>query len=110
MLLQLRLDERQRQRRAVHGSVDDRQHVRHTADVVFVAVRQHERGDSPLLLQIGQIRNDAIDAQELRIRKHDAGIDDDGRLSPGERHHVHPELADSAERNDFEHSEFGVQT
>jgi hypothetical protein len=79
--------------------------VRHAADVVFMAVRQHEGGDAPFLLQIRHVRNDAIDAQQFRIRKHDAGIDDDGRLTPGERHHVHPELTDSAEWNDFEHSE-----
>ena len=45
VLLELRLDERQRQRRAVDRAVDERQHVRHGADVILVAVRQHERGD-----------------------------------------------------------------
>ena len=47
VFLELRLDHRQRQRRAVDRSVDQRQHVRHAADVVLVAVRQHERGDAP---------------------------------------------------------------
>jgi hypothetical protein len=64
---------------------------------------QDERGDAPFLLQIGQIRNDAVDAQQLRIREHDARVDDDGRLAPREREHVHAELAESAERHDFEH-------
>ena len=45
VLLELRLDERERQRRAVDRAVDVRQHVRHRADVILVAVRQHERGD-----------------------------------------------------------------
>ena len=31
---------------------------------------------------------------------------DDGRLAPGERHHVHAELAEPAKRNDFEQREY----
>ena len=37
------LDQRQRQRRAVHRPVEVRQHVRHGADVILVPVRQHQR-------------------------------------------------------------------
>ena len=47
VLLELRLDERQRQRRAVDRAVDERQHVRHGADVILVPVRQHERRGAP---------------------------------------------------------------
>ena len=43
VLFQLRLDERQRQLRAVDRAVEVRQHVRHRADVVLVPVRQHQR-------------------------------------------------------------------
>ena len=103
VLFELRLDERERQRRAVDRSVDHRHHVRYGADMIFVTVRQHERGGAPFLLQVGQIRDDAIDAQQLGVRKHHAGIDDNRRLTPREREHVHPELAKSAERHDFEH-------
>ncbi len=105
VLLELRLDQRQRQRRAVDRAVDERQHVRHAADVILVAVRQHERGDAPFLLQVGQIRNDAVDAEQLGVREHHARVDDDRRLAPGEREHVHAELAEPAERHDFEHRE-----
>ena len=52
VLLELRLDQRQRQRRAVDRAVDVRQHVRHGADVVLVPVRQHERRDARVLLQV----------------------------------------------------------
>ena len=45
VLLELRLDQRQRHRRAVDRAVEERHHVRHGADVVLVAVRQHERLD-----------------------------------------------------------------
>ena len=78
--------------------------------MVFVAVRQHERGGAPFLLQVRQIRNDQIDAQQFRIREHDAGVDDDRRVAPGERQHVHAELAESAERDNVEHQFKGVQT
>src|SRR5439155_27274645 len=43
-------------------------------------------------------------AEQFRVREHDAGVDDNRRLAPGKREHVHAELAESAERNDFEHS------
>jgi len=111
VLGQLRFDERERQRRAVHGAVDVRQHVRHRADVILVAVRQHERGGASFLLQVREIGNDPIHAEQLGIGKHDAGVDNDRCLAPGERQHVHPEFAESAEWNDFEHSEtWPVQT
>ena len=80
------------------------------ADVIFVAVRQHERRDAPFLLQVGQIRNDQIDAEQFGIGKHDAGVDDDRRVAPGERQHVHAELAETAERNNFEHQQRKAHT
>ena len=43
VFIQLRFDEGQRQRGSVHGAVEIRQHVRDGADVVLVAVGQHER-------------------------------------------------------------------
>ena len=104
VLLQLGLDERERQRRRVDRSVHERHDVRHRADVVLVPVRQHERGDAPVLLQVRHVRDDAIHAEQLGIGEHDAGVDDNRRLVPREREHVHAELAESAERNDFEHS------
>ena len=105
MLGELRFDQRERQRRAVHGPVDVREDVRHRANVILVAVRQHERGGAPFLLQVREIGNDPIHAEQLGIGKHDAGVDNDRCLAPGERQHVHPEFAESAEWNDFEHSE-----
>ncbi len=50
------------------GPSNHRDHVRDGADVIFVAVRQHQRGGAPFLLQVGQIRNDAIDAQQFGVR------------------------------------------
>jgi hypothetical protein len=100
---ELRLDERERERRAEHRSVDIREDERHAADVVFVAVRQHEGGDASLLLEVRQVRDDQIDTQQFRIREHDAGVDEDRRVGPGEGEHVHAELAETAERYNVEH-------
>ena len=103
---ELRLDHRQRQRRAVNGAAHQRRDMRHTADVILVAVRQDQRARAAFLLQIAQIRDDAVHSQQVGIREHDARIDDHRRLAPGERQHVHPELAEAAERHDFEHSPY----
>ena len=53
------------------------------ADVILVAVRQHQRRDR-VLLQLPQIRDDQIDAEQLGLREHHAGVDDDGRLAAGD--------------------------
>ena len=104
VFLQLLFDHRQRQRRTDDRPGNVGHHVRHRADVVLMAVRQHERGGAPFLLQIGEVRDDPVNTQQFGVRKHDAGIDHDGCLTPGEGQHVHAEFAETAERNDFEHS------
>ncbi len=105
-LLELVLDEGQRQRGAVDRAVEERQHVRHGADVILVAVRQHQRGDA-VLLQLPQVRNDQVDAEQLRLGEHHARIDEDGRVAAGDDHHVHAELAEPAERDDLERRHAG---
>jgi hypothetical protein len=101
VLLELRLDERERQRRPEDRSADERQHVRNGADVIFVPVRQHERGRAAFLLEVRHVRNDPVHAEELGIGEHHSRIDDDRRLAPGEGEHVHAEFTESAEGNDF---------
>ena len=78
-----------------------RHHVRNGADVVLVPVRQDHRPDR-ILLQLAQIRDDQIHAQQLGLRKHHAGINQDGGVAAGDHHHVHAELAEAAERKDLE--------
>ena len=103
VLVELRLDERERHRGAVDRAVEERQHVRHRADVILVAVRQHERLDlvAPRL-DVGHVGNDQIDAELIGIREHDAGVDEDRGVLPRHRHHVHAELADAAQWDDLE--------
>ncbi len=100
MLFELRPQQRERQRRAVHVAFNQRPYVRNAADVVLVAVRQQQRRRPRLaLLQVRQIRYQQIDARQFRTREHDAGIDDERRLIGRHRHRVHAEFAEPAERD-----------
>ncbi len=101
VLVELVLDEGERQRRSEHRAVEVRQHVPHGADVIFVAVGQHERREL-VLLELAEIRDDQIHAEQLRLREHHARIDEDGRVAARDDHHVHPEFADAAERDQLE--------
>ena len=103
VLDQFGLDERQCQRRAVNRSVDERHDMWDPADVIFVPVREHERGDAPLLLKVREVGNDPIHAEQIGIREHDPGVDHNRGLAPTEGQHVHAELAESAKGHDFEH-------
>ncbi len=107
---ELGFDQRQRERRAEDRTIDMRQQVRNSADMVLVAMCEHQRRGAPFLLEVGQIRNDQIHAQEFGIREHDAGVHDDRCLAPGEREHVHAELAEAAEGHYFEHADTGTRT
>jgi hypothetical protein len=96
VFLEFRFDQRQGQRRAVNRPRDQRCNVRDGADVVFMAVRQHKGGSAPFLLQVREVRNNPIHTQQLGVREHDAGVDDDRRLAPRQGQHVHSKLAKSA--------------
>jgi hypothetical protein len=69
--------------------------------MVLVAVREHERAD-PVLLQLPQVGDDEVHPQQLGLREHDAGIDEDGGVAAGDHHHVHAELAEATQRDDLE--------
>ena len=103
VLVELGLHERQRQRRAVNRTVDERQHVGHRPDVILVAVRQDQRLDlAAARLEIGQVGDDQVDAGQIGLGEHRAGVDDDGRLPTRDGHHVQAELAEAAERHDVD--------
>ncbi len=55
------------------GPFEQRPHVGHPADVVLVSVRQDEGRDAAVL-QVRQVGHDEIHAQQVRARKHHAGI------------------------------------
>src|SRR6267142_1514732 len=92
--------QRQREPRPIHGNIEVAQNIRQRADVIFMAVRQHDRAYmSTILLQIRSVRYDQVDAEQFRFRKHHARIDDEDVVAEPQRHHVHAEFAETAERN-----------
>ena len=71
--------------------------------MVLVAVRQDDRANLVAVLEkIGDVRDDDVDAQQFLLGEQDAAVDDDDGVVHGERHHVHPEFAESAQRDYFE--------
>ena len=102
MLVELRLDEREREP-CRDDSVDIHlpHEVREPADVVLVAVREHDRAYA-LVLEVGDVGQEQVDAEVLVARERKPGVDDDDlprRLVDG---HVLPDLAEAAERDDSE--------
>ena len=75
------------------------------ADVVFVAVGEND-AFHPLAVfgQIGDVRDNNIDAQQFGFRKHQAAVDDDDVVTPANGHAVHPELAQAPEGYDVQFS------
>ncbi len=105
VLFQLAFDIGQRELGAVDRHVQLGQHPRQRADVVFVAVRQHDGAHVLAVLeQVAEIRNDDVDAEQLGFGKHQSGIDDDDVVTPANGHAIHAEFAESAEGYNLEFS------
>jgi hypothetical protein len=74
-------------------------------DVIFVAMREKDAANFvPVLGEVGNIGDDNIDAQQFGFGEHEAGVDDNNVICPTNRHAVHSELAESAERYDLQFS------
>ena len=102
VLFQLGLDERQRERRSVDRAVDERQQVGHGADVVLVPVREHKRATTRRACRYGRSGTTRSTPSSSGSGNIDAGVDDEVGVAARDRHHVHAELAEAAERHDFE--------
>ncbi len=62
--MQTLFHKRQREARPVHRHIQFAQNIRQRADVIFMAVRQHDRANvRAVLFQVADIGNDQIDAQ-----------------------------------------------
>ena len=102
LLVEFRLDEPERQPRC--PDLGDRhlpQKVREAADVVFVAVRQHDGADAGgALAEVREIRQDEVDAEMLVPGEREARVDDDDRPFAFDRGHVLSDLAQAAQGDD----------
>ena len=100
VLLEAILDQRQRQSRAVDRTFDERHEVRQPADVILVAVREEDGGHLVAeALEVRQVGHDEVDAEQIGLGEHHAGIDNDRRVAARDRHRVHAELAQAAKRH-----------
>ena len=87
----------------VDGNLEFREEPGQAADVVLVAVSQDNGAHMRFVFnQVGDIWNNDIHAQQLRLRKHQAGVDHDNVVFPAKREAVHAELAETAQGNDFQ--------
>jgi hypothetical protein len=103
VLFELRLDQRKGEGGSIDRAVDEREDVRHAPDVVLVAVGQHECLDlAAPLFEPTEVGDDQVHPELVGVGKHDAGVDDNRGVAPRQRHHVHAELAEAAERDNFE--------
>ena len=94
MLFEPALDQRQREGRAVNRDIHLRQQKRDAADVVLVAVGENQAADVlAILLKIGEVGRDDIDAQQFRIGEHHARVEHDDVVAVADGHAVHAELA-----------------
>ncbi len=100
VLVELRLHERERQRRRNDRfDVDLSQEVRQSTDVVLVAVREDHRAHESSF-EIADVRQQEVDTQVLVARERESRIDDDDLVSHLEDGHVLADLAEATERDD----------
>ena len=77
------------------------QHPRQRADVVLVAVGDHDRLDVvDVLAQVGEVRQDEVDAHHLGGREAQPAVDDDDAAVVLDDGHVLADLAEPPERED----------
>ena len=68
-----------------------------------MAMGEHDGANPlPIFHEIGDFRDNDVDPEQLGLRKHQAGVDDDDVVTPAHGHAVHSELAQPAQRHDFE--------
>ena len=71
--------------------------------MVLVAVRNHKALDlAPVLLQIADVRNHAVNAEHILAREGNAAVHDNNRVVALEGRDIHADLLEAAERNDLD--------
>ena len=100
MLFELAFDVGEGELRAVDGNFKGGEDPWQAADVILVAVREQDGSDlGAVLNEVADVGDDDIDAEQLFFREHEAGVDDEDVVSPFDRHAVHAELAETAQRD-----------
>ena len=98
VLRELALQQGEGERGGIGGTVDQIPDVWDGADVVLVAVSQHQRRQPAELFREGtHVGNDEVHAEVLRAGEHHPGVYQQAHRAAADGHHVHAELADAAE-------------
>src|SRR5690606_37322635 len=102
MLFELRFDQRQRETGSDQGDVAlQTQQVRHSTDVILVAVREHDADDVvETILDRLEVGEDQVDARLMVLGEEHAAVDDEDLAVVFERGHVATDLIEPAEWND----------
>src|SRR5207245_1754350 len=99
VLLQLRLDQPQREPGSVDRDVELLQDKRKPADVIFMPVAQEDSEHvAAAVEQIGDVGKDQVDSEHVLLGEHQPRVDDEDLLVPFEGPHVDADLAEAAER------------
>ena len=101
--LELQLDYARGELRRVNRYIELPQDIRYGPDVVLVAVGYHHASDAVgVLPQVGDVRDDDIDAVELLVGKTEAAVNDDDVLPVFVHGEVLADLTETAERDDLQ--------
>ena len=101
LILELRANERERERRAHDRNVELAQQIRDAADVIFVPVG-HEQGAKLVLVfaQVREVVDHDVDAEHLVVGKHQTAIDHDDVVAGLDHGHVAADFPAPAEGDD----------
>ena len=103
MLFELAFDIGKGELGTVDGHVELGQDPGKAANVIFVAVGEHDRAHfGAVFEEIADVGDDDIHAEELFFGKHEAGVDHKNIVAKAEGHAVHAELAQAAQWYDLE--------
>ena len=108
VLFELFPDKTEGERRAVDGGSEVREHEGEGADMVLVAVGEEDPAH-PVgpFEQVGDVGDDQVDAEHVRLGEHEAAIDDDDVLAVLENGHVQADLPQPAKGDDLQAGMFG---
>ena len=85
VLFELAFDVGQGELGCIDGNLDLAQNPRQAADVVLVTVGENDGPDMSLVFnQVGDVGDHDIDAEELRLGEHQAGVDHDNVVFPAQ--------------------------
>src|SRR6202158_504698 len=100
MLLQLGLDQTERQPCPEDGDVDLLQRVGQASAVVLVTVGEEDAKNFTIALQqVRDVRQHEVDSGHVFLGEHEAGVDDQDLAVPFEGPHVYADLAQAAQRD-----------